>query len=190
MKIKNISLLITSMLLLLLSACTKRPNPQYEVAMEEIDKTIIHFILLDENLEETTDTTAIVFNRYGEAQSEKLDLKAGGNYKMLLALSYQDESVNEEIEEEGEEHQFFFWSVPADLMRSFEYLDEDEEENPIGLVNQIGFSDHEGEGKFHIVLRHGLDKNHATIADGNTSNFRDAGGSDDLNLVFDFGLVE
>lgn len=106
-----------------------------------------------------------------------------------LAIMLLDESVTPaeditaEIEEEGTDHQFFF-ATTQDFNLTFAYLDEDENENPIGLETIIDTGP-PATGQFQVTLRHGLNKNALGVRLGDITN---AGGETDIEVAFDLVL--
>jgi len=88
------------------------------------------------------------------------------------------ESITEEIQEEDEEHQFFFQSDISGL--SISYGDQDANGNPLGLSSTLSTAD-AGSGSITIILRHEPDKSAAGVADGDITN---AGGSTDIEVTF------
>ena len=110
-------------------------------------------------------------------------LTANTNYVGLLSLLNESETpaenVNEEIEEEDEEHQFFFSSTVSGL--SVTYGDMDEDGNPLGLVSTVSTGD-AGSGTLTVILRHEPDKNATGVSSGDISN---AGGETDIEVTFD-----
>lgn len=110
-------------------------------------------------------------------------LSANTTYVGLLSLLNESETpaenVNEEIEEEDEEHQFFFSSTVPEL--SVTYGDMDEDGNPLGLVSTVT-TGAAGSGTLTVILRHEPDKNAEGVPSGNISN---AGGETDIEVSFD-----
>lgn len=90
--------------------------------------------------------------------------------------------IHDEVEEEGDEHMFFFswtggFSNPAgngnldNRSDAVNYLDEDANGEPLGLTTQWTTSaDAEGEQEFRIVLKHqpGIKSSTSTVQDGET----------------------
>jgi hypothetical protein len=99
------------------------------------------------------------------------------------ALTLLNESVNpaedigDEVEEEGEEHQFFF-QVSAGLELTFTYNDQDAGGTPLGLKTNwtTGAA---GTGTLKIILRHEPNKSAAGVADGDITQ---AGGETDVEV--------
>jgi len=109
-------------------------------------------------------------------------LSANATYTGSLTLLNETETpagdITEEIEEEDEEHQFFFQSNIAGL--SIAYGDSDADGNPIGLSSSLttGAS---GSGTVTVTLRHEPDKSASGVSDGDISN---AGGETDIEVSF------
>ncbi len=101
-----------------------------------------------------------------------------GTLELLNEAETPSESVNAEISEEAEEHQFFFESNIADL--SFEYLDVDADGNPIGINGALTTGDATS-GSITITLRHEPNKTADGVSDGDISN---AGGETDIEVTF------
>ena len=101
------------------------------------------------------------------------------------------EEVNEEIEEEADEHQFFF--LTDDLGITTAYSDQEcdynddpctgANANPVGLTFTLTTGGDTGDGELRVVLRHELDKDAQGVASGDITN---AGGSPDIDWTFDF----
>lgn len=89
------------------------------------------------------------------------------------------ESINAEIIEEGDEHQFFFVADNGlDLTAS--YNDFDENNKPIGLEN-VFLTGSASEGNLTVILRHQPDKNGTNV---NTGDITNAGGETDVEVSF------
>lgn len=98
-----------------------------------------------------------------------------GAITLLNELEDPAEDITEEIEEEAEEHQFLF--LPGSgLDMTVNYLDEDANGNPIGILfNATGNT--AGSGNFRIVLKHEPTK-------PNDGSFAGAGGETDIDVTF------
>jgi hypothetical protein len=90
------------------------------------------------------------------------------------------EDITEEVEEEDEAHQFFF-TLTAALDMTVSYDDEDDNGDPVGLVNTVTTTG-ASSGTLTIILRHEPNKDAAGVADGNITN---AGGDTDVQAEFD-----
>lgn len=126
--------------------------------------------------------------------SGPIELERNKTYQLSLTLvnSIEGEDITEEIEEEADEHQFFFeftegiFSDPtgtgnvADASGAVNYLDMDENGLPVGLMTQWSTEDSDGmSGSFRLVLKHQPDEK-STDSDVNT-------GGTDLDLTWDVG---
>ena len=89
-------------------------------------------------------------------------------------------NINEEIEEEGQAHQFFFQTT-GNLAVTVQYDDLDTHGNPIGLRSKL-ITSSASTGKLTITLRHEPDKSAAGVVAGNITN---AGGETDIEISFD-----
>jgi hypothetical protein len=120
---------------------------------------------------------------------DEIVLDAHSEYKVTLELLNESgspaENISAEIEEEDEDHQFFFSATNVDGV-VFEYDDADENGKPIGLKN-IVLTDHFGTGTLSVILLHLPDKNGIGVADGNPAN---AGGETDLEIEFPLVVQE
>ncbi|MDO6473194.1 type 1 periplasmic binding fold superfamily protein [Maribacter sp. 1_MG-2023] len=97
-----------------------------------------------------------------------------GSIELLNETESPAEDITEEVEEEADEHQFFF-SLNGSLT-DVTYSDEDGDGNPIGLEFELTTGD-AGSGSITITLRHEPTKpNDGTLAD--------AGGETDIAQTF------
>ena len=97
-----------------------------------------------------------------------------GSIELLNETETPAEDVTEEIEEEAEEHQFFFTSTGN--IGNITYLDADANSNPIGLEFSIS-TQQPGDASLTITLRHEpLKPNDGTLAG--------AGGETDIAQTF------
>lgn len=97
-----------------------------------------------------------------------------GSIELLNETETPSENITEEIEEENDEHQFFFTTGGA--ISAVSYADEDGNGNPVGLSFELETSD-AGSGTLQITLRHEPKKpNDGTLAD--------AGGETDIAQTF------
>jgi hypothetical protein len=120
---------------------------------------------------------------------DQIVLDAHSGYNVTLELLNESgspaENITAEIEEEGEDHQFFFLVTNIDEV-FFEYNDVDENGKPIGLTN-TATTEHFGTGTLSITLLHLLNKDGVGVADGNPSN---AGGETDLEIELPLTIQE
>ncbi|WP_347926019.1 type 1 periplasmic binding fold superfamily protein [Pontimicrobium sp. SW4] len=101
-----------------------------------------------------------------------------GSLELLNETENPAESINEEIEEEDDEHQFFYQATNS--IATFTYSDTDGDGNPIGLEFQLVTST-AATGNITITLRHEPNKEAAGVSDGDITN---AGGETDIQAVF------
>lgn len=101
-----------------------------------------------------------------------------GSLELLNETENPAESINEEIEEEDDEHQFFYQATNS--IATFTYSDTDGDGNPIGLEFQLVTST-SATGNITITLRHEPNKEATGVSDGDITN---AGGETDIQAVF------
>lgn len=110
-------------------------------------------------------------------------LEANTVYNVSLVLLNETESpaesINEEIEEEDDEHQFFY--QVTNNLASFAYTDTDGDGNPVGLSFTVSTTSTTGMGSLTITLRHEPNKGASGVSDGDITN---AGGETDIEAVF------
>jgi len=111
----------------------------------------------------------------GNLQSETA---YSGTLELLNETETPAGNLTEEIEEEGDEHQFFFSSTTNTTVQ---YNDTDVNGKPVGIETLLITGD-AGTGKLKIVLRHQPDKNASGVPEGNITN---AGGETDIEIEFD-----
>jgi len=109
-------------------------------------------------------------------------LMADSRYTATIELLNESESpvedITEEIEEEAEEHQFFFSSSLSDV--TVDYEDADADGNPVGLSSTLNVGG-AGTGTLTIVLRHEPVKDATGVSDGDITN---ADGETDIEVTF------
>lgn len=101
-----------------------------------------------------------------------------GSLELLNETENPAESINEEIEEEDDEHQFFYQAT--NNIATFTYSDSDGDGNPIGLEFQLTTLA-TGTGDITITLRHEPNKDAPGVSDGSIAN---AGGETDIQATF------
>lgn len=106
-----------------------------------------------------------------------------GTLELLNETESPAESINEEIEEEDEDHQFFFQITNS--LATFTYDDFDEDGNPVGLEFTVTTDDTTGAGTLTITLRHEPSKSANGVSDGDITN---AGGETDIQAVFSISV--
>jgi hypothetical protein len=101
-----------------------------------------------------------------------------GSIELLNEAESPAEDITEEVQEEDDEHQFFFQSTISELVVS--YTDQDEDGNPVGLNTSIttGAPD---SGSLTLTLRHEPVKDAAGVSAGDITN---AQGETDIEVTF------
>lgn len=107
-----------------------------------------------------------------------------GSLELLNETESPAESINEEIEEEVDEHQFFFSST--NNVGTFAYNDMDGDGNPVGLSFTLT-TGAATTGSVTIILRHEPAKDAAGVSDGDITN---AGGETDISVTFTNVIVQ
>lgn len=102
-----------------------------------------------------------------------------GSLELLNESETPVEIITEEIEEEDEEHQFFF-SIGGGLDLTVAYDDADSDGNPLG-VSTIVTTGAASSGTLTVVLRHEPAKDASGVRDGDITN---AGGETDIEVEF------
>lgn len=101
-----------------------------------------------------------------------------GFLELLNELETPPGNITEEVEEEADEHQFFFQTSLSGV--NFSYDDMDANGNPIGLLTTVT-TEGPGNGTITVILRHEPDKFALGVSNGDISN---AGGETDIEVVF------
>ena len=103
-----------------------------------------------------------------------------GTVSLLNELTNPADNISLEVEEEGNEHQFFF-SATGGLSGAFAYADEDENGDPIGLAFKFMATANPQSGNLTVILRHEPNKAGANVSTGDITN---AGGETDVQVTF------
>ncbi len=121
---------------------------------------------------------------------ETINVEAGKRYLLEISLfnSVENEDITVEIEEEDEEHQFYFLGsafIGSSLL-TYTYDDADDDGNPIGLRGfvQVAENSSVNNASLNLVLRHDLDKSFPGANNPHFQNFVQAGGETDLDVTF------
>jgi len=101
-----------------------------------------------------------------------------GELELLNEAEDPAEDITLEIQEEDEDHQFFFESSITDL--TVAYGDVDSNNNPVGLTSTLS-TGAASTGTLSITLKHEPTKDGAGVADGDITN---AGGETDISVSF------
>ncbi|WP_298497973.1 type 1 periplasmic binding fold superfamily protein [uncultured Algibacter sp.] len=106
-----------------------------------------------------------------------------GTLELLNETESPAESINVEIIEEDDEHQFFYQVTNS--LATFTYEDFDGDSNPVGLAFTATTSATPGTGTLTITLRHEPSKSAAGVSEGDITN---AGGETDIQAVFSISV--
>ena len=101
-----------------------------------------------------------------------------GTLELFNEVETPRENITTEIQEEDEEHQFFFKSNVDDL--TIAYTDQDDDGNPVGLNTSLTTGE-PSSGSITIILRHEPNKTASGVSSGDIAN---AGGETDIEVVF------
>lgn len=170
-----------SLLLLGLISCEK-DDPV--IPNEEEVITTLNYVLTS-----TTDQSMVTFS-FQDLDGDGGDtpvvstgtLNANTTYIGEVTLLNEQESPAEnitlEVEEEADEHQFFYTSSVSGL--SIAYADQDADGNPVGIETMLTTGD-AGTGTLTIILRHEPNKSGSGVSSGDITN---AGGESDIEVTF------
>ncbi|MEP2669966.1 MAG: hypothetical protein ABJH04_13265 [Cyclobacteriaceae bacterium] len=187
------------MLGLLIAGC-ESDDPQKEDTPELITKATLTFTPVGGG----TVVTATATDPDGEGVQDiavdgAINLTAGVNYTLSLSLINElaevtspEYNITEEVEEEGDEHMFFFawtgdvFSDPSgngnidNRADAVNYEDEDEGGLPIGIVTSWTAGAAASSGTFRIVLKHQPDLKTSTSGSDT--------GESDLDIEFEINV--
>jgi hypothetical protein len=102
-----------------------------------------------------------------------------GTIELLNETEVPAEIITEEVEEEGDEHQFFF-RTNGTIDITTAYADSDVNGNPIGIAFTLA-AGAVSTGTLTVTLRHEPDKGAQGVSDGDITN---AGGNTDIEQSF------
>jgi hypothetical protein len=105
-----------------------------------------------------------------------------GALELLNELESPAGDISQEVQEEAEEHQFFFQTSLSGI--DIAYDDMDANGNPIGLATIIT-TNGANSGTITVILRHLLDKDASGVSTGDITN---AGGETDIEVTFDVDI--
>ena len=125
----------------------------------------------------------------GKTSPEKFDkIVLDKNMSYSLEINVCDETKNpkvnitEQIKLESDVHLFVFKIDPASLF-SLKAIDKDKNGLPIGLLSSGTTQNAVGSGKLNLILKHQPPINGKAVKTGN-----EAGGSSDIDLIFDLSI--
>lgn len=105
-----------------------------------------------------------------------------GAIEVLNETVTPPENITEEVEEEGDEHQFFF--TPTNSVVTVAYADMDINGDPIGIEFTLTTTN-ASSGNLTVTLIHEPNKNAAGVSSGDITN---AGGETDAEATFAIGV--
>lgn len=150
---KVLGLLLAAVLVL--GACKKKdPEPVNEV--EVITKVTLRFT----NTANTSEVVTMTWeDNDGVGGNAPVitggTLKRNTSYNIDIDVKGEDnENITNEILEEAKDHQFYFGFSTATLFNSFEYLDKDKNNQPLGLKTRATTINNSGGGNLQVILVH------------------------------------
>ena len=173
---KQILLLPILMLVFMFTSCTDDSDPVNE---EEVITTMTVTLTPDTGGTDVVLQTRDLDGEGGEDPTVTVTggpLTSGETYSgsIVLLNEIDAENITEEIEQEKEEHQFFF-VIGSGLDVTTSYDDQDGNGNPVGLSFTLTAGSASG-GDFTVTLRHEPNKPNTGI--------NDAGGETDIEETF------
>ena len=124
----------------------------------------------------------------GSPTIETVLLAKGKTYEMFIEVynSIENEDITVEIEEEADEHQFYFLGSAFTSSPFLSYAYDDEGGELIGLKGIVAVQQSPGfnTSEMRVILRHDLDKNYPGADNPNFTDYAQAGGESDLDITF------
>jgi len=162
---------------LVFASCSDDDNTPDEVNEEEVITT------LTVTLDSGTDQIVLQYQDLDGEGSDPAEITVSGTLSantvydgsIVLLNEIEGENITEEVEEEADEHQFFY-TVGSGLNVTTDYNDADSMGNPVGLSFILSTSD-ASSGALTFTLRHEPNKPN----DG----LETAGGETDIEVTFD-----
>ena len=183
------SLLLIAGMIVFFTSCDKDPDPINE---EELITTLVYTLTPRDGGDIVTLSFKDLDGDGGNAPIiTSGTLKSGKTYDGVLNLLNESvtpaDVITTEIQEEAEEHQFFYevaTTLPSVL--TITYDDKDANNNPIGLKTIVKATG-TGSEKVKITLRHEPNKTAVGVAAGIITN---AGGETDIEVSFDLSVTQ
>jgi len=162
---------------LVFASCSDDDNTPDEVNEEEVITT------LTVTLDSGSDIVVLQYQDLDGEGSDPAEITVSGTLSanavydgsIVLLNEIEGENITEEVEEEADEHQFFY-TVGSGLNVTTDYNDADSMGNPVGLSFILSTSD-ASSGALTFTLRHEPNKPN----DG----LETAGGETDIEVTFD-----
>jgi hypothetical protein len=174
--------------LCILSVCFSCKKEDHEPHDDNELITTVDLIFTDANKKVSTFSFQ---DKDGDAKTppEKFDkIVLDKNMAYTMEVHMYDETKNpklditEDIESESDVHLFVFKIDPSALF-SLKAIDKDKNGLPIGLLSSGTTQNAVGAGKFNLILKHQPPVNGKAVKTGN-----EAGGSSDIDLIFDLSI--
>ncbi|MFN3939315.1 MAG: hypothetical protein ACK4IY_01930 [Chitinophagales bacterium] len=169
---KSITIIIIATITTWISSCKNVDEPEPPDNPELITTVELQFT----NTANSTDVRTFAFRDPdgpgGNAPIQFDTIQLDNNTVWDLVITLLDESespaenITEEVEEEGDEHQFFF-TVSASLNLTVNYNDADINGDPIGIINIVNTGD-ASSGNFTVILKHQPGTKDGNITTGDT----------------------
>ena len=181
MKFIKLSLILFSTLLIFTSCDPDDPDPVNEGELI----TTLKYNLTPQNIGQTVTLSFADLDGSGgvdpiiQGGTLQANTIYTGQIEILNQAVTPEENIAEEVQEEDEEHQLFY--LFSGLNASIEYLDADDEGNPLGLLTEFETGE-PSTGQLTIILRHEPDKGADGVSEGDITN---AGGETDIEVTFD-----
>jgi len=196
-EIRNFAGTMKQLIFLLLAAitftsCKKDKNPIVPVqppANEEevITTLVLTFTDVQSNEEYVFRFTDLDGDGGNAPVLEGDELPSNRSFYVFITLLNESvspvQNITTQVEEELEQHQFFFQTAGVNLTMA--YADEDANMHPVGLINN-STSLSPSSGTLKVTLRHSPDKNAAGVSNGDMTN---AGGDTDIEVIFPVVIV-
>ncbi len=173
------------MSILVVASCDKNEPEEPQIPNEEELITSLYYYLVDPIEEDTVLFSFVDLD--GDGGDDPVitndTLKPNTEYNAYVMvwneLEDPPENITEEVEEEAEEHQFFYLVSNGDILQ-IAYDDIDPDGYPIGIQTVVNTGD-AGSSALQIILRHEPAKDATGVSDGNIEN---AGGETDIQVDF------
>jgi len=192
------SLVLLLTLATTLLSCSK-DDPVPELDQEVITDVTLTFTEVDDNGNslggslEYVASAAEGIELGGNLEIDVINGLESGKRYLLEVSAYNgiaEEDITAEIEEEADEHQFYFLGsafMGNTSFMEYNYNDEDENGQPIGLKGFVTVDESltSNNGQIRLVLRHALDKSFEGAENPHWEDFVQAGGESDLDITFE-----
>lgn len=179
---KKYILVFSTVIAMTLTSCS---NDDPEIINEEEVITTLEVTLVPQG--EGTTVTLVSRDLDGDGPNAPVISVSGplqanktyaGTAKVLNETETPAENITLEVEEEGDEHQFFY--TFSNSIATVAYTDQDKNGRPIGIAFNLTTTT-AGIGNLTVTLRHEPNKTASGVVGGNITN---AGGETDVEATF------